>query len=241
MNSLRAHVRRRGRAVAARTWSRSPQSSRRCGWPRRALVSSISGRRRSTPRRRASTTARGGSARARPRRTPREARGLRLVSEAAESGLDTVVARVFNPIGPRMPPTSLPGRAARLLRDAVVEGAPDDRARSAGCRAGLRRPPRHRDGRAWSWRPRPRLAHRVYNVGSGRRDGRQGSRGDDRRPARVHRGDPRIIGRDLRDRTTSAARSPTSRACVRRDGCRAVELAASVDALVAGIVEGSSR
>ena len=48
---------------------------------------------------------------------------FKLVSEAAESGLDTVVARVFNPIGPRMPPTSLPGHAARLLRDAVVEGA----------------------------------------------------------------------------------------------------------------------
>ena len=49
---------------------------------------------------------------------------FQLVSEAAESGMDTVVARVFNPIGPGMPPTSLPGRAARLLRDAVVDGAP---------------------------------------------------------------------------------------------------------------------
>ena len=49
---------------------------------------------------------------------------FQLVSEAAaESGVDTVVARIFNPIGPGMPPTSLPGRAARLLRDAVVDGA----------------------------------------------------------------------------------------------------------------------
>ena len=47
---------------------------------------------------------------------------FQLVSEAAQSGVDAVVARVFNPIGPGMPPTSLPGRAARLLRDAVVDG-----------------------------------------------------------------------------------------------------------------------
>jgi NDP-hexose 4-ketoreductase len=92
---------------------------------------------------------------------------FRLVSDAADAGVDAVVPRVFNPIGPGMPSTSLPGRAARLLRDAVASGAgevelgPLDAVRdyldlrdvaSAVVLLATEQP----------------LAHRVYNVGSGR-------------------------------------------------------------------------
>ena len=91
----------------------------------------------------------------------------RLVRDAADGGLDAVVARVFNPIGPGMPPDSLPGRAARLVRDARASGAaevqlgPLDAVRDyvdvrdvATAVVGLAT---HRF-----------LDHRVYNVGSGR-------------------------------------------------------------------------
>ncbi len=92
---------------------------------------------------------------------------FRLLNDAAESGIDTVVARVFNPIGPGMSATGLPGRAARLLRDAAVAGAaeielgPLDAVRD------------YVDLRDIATAVRvlasePRLAHRVYNVGSGR-------------------------------------------------------------------------
>jgi nucleoside-diphosphate-sugar epimerase len=91
----------------------------------------------------------------------------RLVRNAADAGLDAVVARVFNPIGAGMPPDSLPGRAARLVRDARASGAaevqlgPLDAVRDyvdvrdvATAVVGLAT---HRF-----------LDHRVYNVGSGR-------------------------------------------------------------------------
>ena len=60
---------------------------------------------------------------------------FRLASDAAESGIDTVVARVFNPIGPGMPATSLPGRAARLTSGRRRRRRGRDRARSTRCRA----------------------------------------------------------------------------------------------------------
>ena len=93
-----------------------------------------------------------------------KAAASRLVSEAAESGLDTVVARVFNPIGSGMPPTSLPGRAARLLRDAVVDGAPRI---ELGPLDAVRDYVDLRDvSRAVHLlASEPRLPHRVYNVG----------------------------------------------------------------------------
>jgi nucleoside-diphosphate-sugar epimerase len=92
---------------------------------------------------------------------------FRLVSEAAESGLDAVVVRVFNPIGPGMPATSVPGRAARLLREAgeagtaAVELGPLDAVRD------------YVDVRDVATAVQvlasgPRPPHRVYNVGSGR-------------------------------------------------------------------------
>jgi NDP-hexose 4-ketoreductase len=92
---------------------------------------------------------------------------FRLVSDARNSGLATVVARVFNPIGPGMPDASLPGRAARLLREATAAGATEvqlgpldavrdyvdlrDIATAIGVLATA-----------------PGLSHPVYNVGTGR-------------------------------------------------------------------------
>jgi NDP-hexose 4-ketoreductase len=90
-----------------------------------------------------------------------------LVSDAADAGLDTVVARVFNPIGPRMPATSLPGRAARLMRDAADAGTAEI---ELGPLDAVRDYVDLRDiaTAVLVLAAEPRLAHRVYNVGSGR-------------------------------------------------------------------------
>jgi nucleoside-diphosphate-sugar epimerase len=92
---------------------------------------------------------------------------LAVVREAAESGLDAVVARVFNPIGPGMPPSSLPGRATHLLRDAVGRGAgavelgPLDAVRDYVDLRDIATAVR-------ALASAQHLEHRVYNVGSGR-------------------------------------------------------------------------
>jgi NDP-hexose 4-ketoreductase len=48
--------------------------------------------------------------------------GTRLVELAAAAGLDAVVLRVFNPVGPGAPLTSLPGRLVAELRRALADG-----------------------------------------------------------------------------------------------------------------------
>jgi len=48
--------------------------------------------------------------------------GTRLVELAAAAGLDAVVLRVFNPVGPGAPETGLPGRLAAELRRALAHG-----------------------------------------------------------------------------------------------------------------------
>ena len=48
--------------------------------------------------------------------------GTRLVGTAAAAGLDAVVLRVFNPVGPGAPAASLPGRLAAELRSALAHG-----------------------------------------------------------------------------------------------------------------------
>jgi nucleoside-diphosphate-sugar epimerase len=48
--------------------------------------------------------------------------GTRLVDLAAAAGLEAVVLRVFNPVGPGAPQTSLPGRLAAELRRALTPG-----------------------------------------------------------------------------------------------------------------------
>jgi nucleoside-diphosphate-sugar epimerase len=47
--------------------------------------------------------------------------GTQLVVSGASAGLDTLVLRVFNPIGPHAPEVSLPGRVVRELRRAAAE------------------------------------------------------------------------------------------------------------------------
>jgi nucleoside-diphosphate-sugar epimerase len=164
---------------------------------------------------------------------------FRLVSDARDSGLETVVARVFNPIGPGMPDTSLPGHAARLLREATTAGATEvelgpldavrdyvdlrDIATAIGLLATA-----------------PRLSHPVYNVGTGRptpvrdlvraiasRIGFSGAvlesaPGSPRSPAVLHQ------VADV-SRLTAAGWQPT------------VDLEASVDALVASVSAGAGR
>jgi NDP-hexose 4-ketoreductase len=50
--------------------------------------------------------------------------GTRLVVDAAaDGGLDAVVLRIFNPIGPGTPPSSVLGHASRGLRTAARSGA----------------------------------------------------------------------------------------------------------------------
>jgi nucleoside-diphosphate-sugar epimerase len=49
--------------------------------------------------------------------------GTRLVTTAGEHGLDSVVLRVFNPIGAGMSSGSLPGNAARRLQEAADSGS----------------------------------------------------------------------------------------------------------------------
>jgi NDP-hexose 4-ketoreductase len=48
--------------------------------------------------------------------------GTRIVQLARAAGLDAVVLRVFNPVGPGSPENSLPGRLAAQLRQAVADG-----------------------------------------------------------------------------------------------------------------------
>jgi NDP-hexose 4-ketoreductase len=160
---------------------------------------------------------------------------FQLVSEAAESGVDAVVARIFNPIGPGMPSTSLPGRAARLLRDAVDNGAP---AIELGPLGGVRDYVDLRDVAAavmvLAIGPRP--VQRVYNVGSGRptivRDlvgmiaGRLGYAGEIRESSAAS---PR--SNDVHRRVADTAR-------IRSTGWMPVfDLAESVDALIANLEE----
>jgi nucleoside-diphosphate-sugar epimerase len=163
---------------------------------------------------------------------------FRHVQDAADSGLDAVVARVFNPIGPGVPESSLPGRATRLLRaaldrgDAEIELGPLDAVRD------------YLDVRdvataVLALASARRLEHGVYNVGSGR-------------PTLV-----RDLVRMIAERMGfSGAIGETATASPRSPGVRrqvadigrirslgwepAVPLQDSVDALVADTVEGSA-
>lgn len=164
---------------------------------------------------------------------------FRLVSDAADAGLDTVVARVFNPIGARMPATSLPGRAARLLRDAAVIGAAEI---ELGPLDAVRDYVDLRDV-ATAVRvlaSEPHLAHRVYNVGTGR--------------ATLVRDLVRMIADrigfagEIRETAAASPRSPgvnhqvADIGRIRSTGwVPAVELGASVEALVTGLDAHGSR
>lgn len=89
------------------------------------------------------------------------------VAAAVAEGLDAVEARVFNPIGAGLPASSLPGRAARMLWDAIQAGR---RSIELGPLGATRDYVDLRDistavlllARA------PHLEHAVYNLGTGR-------------------------------------------------------------------------
>jgi nucleoside-diphosphate-sugar epimerase len=91
----------------------------------------------------------------------------RVALDAAESGLDAVVARLFNPIGPGMPESSLPGRATRLLQAALDRG---DAEIGLGPLDAVRDYLDLRDvaTAVLALASTRHLEHRVYNVGSGR-------------------------------------------------------------------------
>jgi len=51
--------------------------------------------------------------------------GTSAIVEAVSAGaLDAVVLRIFNPLGPGMPSTTMPGRAAELIRQALANDSP---------------------------------------------------------------------------------------------------------------------
>jgi len=161
---------------------------------------------------------------------------FRMVSEAA---MDVVVARVFNPIGPEMPSTSLPGRAARLMRDAVLDGAPTI---ELGPLDSVRDYVDLRDiaSAVTVLASEPQPAHRVYNVGSGRRTvvrdlvrliaDRAGFSGEVRESA------------DASPRSGAVTRQVADISRIRSTGwAPTVELGESVDALVASIAAERPR
>jgi nucleoside-diphosphate-sugar epimerase len=49
--------------------------------------------------------------------------GSHAVAAAARAGADAVVLRVFNPLGPGMPTSSMPGRVTELVRQAIASDA----------------------------------------------------------------------------------------------------------------------
>lgn len=92
--------------------------------------------------------------------------GSRLVDLAAAAGLESVVLRVFNPVGPGAPQTGLPGRLAAELRQAAAHGT-DVR---VGPLDTVRDFVDARDvaDAAVAAAAAPRLPRPVLNIGSGR-------------------------------------------------------------------------
>lgn len=91
--------------------------------------------------------------------------GTRLVDLAVMAGLDAVVLRVFNPVGPGAPAGSLPGRLATELRRALRDGG-DVR---LGPLAAVRDFIDVRDvaDAVLAAATVPALPHRVLNIGTG--------------------------------------------------------------------------
>ncbi len=92
--------------------------------------------------------------------------GTRLVELAATAGLDAVVLRVFNPVGPGAPRSSLPGKLASELRLALGHGT-DIR---LGSLDAVRDFVDVRDvaDAVIAAAGAPALPHRVLNIGTGR-------------------------------------------------------------------------
>ena len=92
--------------------------------------------------------------------------GTRLVQLAVTGGLDAVVLRVFNPVGPGAPVESLPGRLAAGLRRALTDGAEV----RLGSLDAVRDFVNARDvaDALFAAATGPVLPHPVVNIGSGR-------------------------------------------------------------------------
>ena len=92
--------------------------------------------------------------------------GSRIVELAAAAGLDAVVLRVFNPVGPGAPAASLPGRLAAELSRALAHGG-DVR---LGSLDAVRDFVDARDvaDAVCAAAAAPVLRHPVLNIGSGR-------------------------------------------------------------------------
>jgi nucleoside-diphosphate-sugar epimerase len=91
--------------------------------------------------------------------------GTRLVQQAGAAGLDPVVLRVFNPVGPEAPEGSLPGRVMSELRRALADGTEVRLGPLEAVRDFI-------DARdvaeaVIAAATAPRLPHPVLNVGSG--------------------------------------------------------------------------
>lgn len=94
--------------------------------------------------------------------------GTRLVlTLAADAGIAATVLRVFNPVGPGAPATSLAGRAARLLAEAVVT-TPQSAVAMASLASSRDWVDARDVGRAVvAAASAPRSAHRLFNVAGG--------------------------------------------------------------------------
>lgn len=92
--------------------------------------------------------------------------GTRLVQLARAAGLDAVVLRVFNPVGPGAPEESMPGRLAAELRRALARGT-DVRLGSLGAVRDFVDARDVADAVLAAVRG-PMLPHPVLNIGSGR-------------------------------------------------------------------------
>jgi nucleoside-diphosphate-sugar epimerase len=86
---------------------------------------------------------------------------------AAAAGLDTVVLRVFNPIGAGMDPRTMPGNAARQMADALVAGEGEVRLGSLAAYRDFVDADDVADAVAAAVHPAAARGH-VVNVGSGR-------------------------------------------------------------------------
>jgi NDP-hexose 4-ketoreductase len=91
--------------------------------------------------------------------------GTRLVDLAAAAGLDAVVLRVFNPVGPGAPAGSLPGRLAAQLRRALRDGGDVHRGPLHAVRDFI--DVRDAADAVIAAACAPALRHRVLNIGSG--------------------------------------------------------------------------
>jgi NDP-hexose 4-ketoreductase len=92
--------------------------------------------------------------------------GTRLVELAAAAGLDGVVLRVFNPVGPGAPQSNLPGRVAAELHRALAHGTDIQLGSLDAVRDFI--DVRDVADAVIAAVTAPTLSHRVLNIGSGR-------------------------------------------------------------------------